>query len=273
MEYEWNVLKDRLPDTIFVRAYESRKDLLRAVIIGAPYHDGLFFFDMYFPPNYPFEEPLVRYHSAGLGINPHLFECGEVRMCLVGSMQFRYLSLWPPVEETVYDFLVSLRDTVLSAPPFFNQPGFLDSVPTAAAEYLSLLYNENILPKSLSTMIETIRNPPKNFEDFVAGHFRNRMADIIMACKAYREGLQVGGNKGSCSSIKFREVVTLPMLDLGYIYLTHGAREAYHAIKALPLAKIAPSNDVANIIKKDAVIPPCDVACRRGKKDDGHTPL
>lgn len=35
-----------------MRAYESRNDILQAVIIGAegtPYHDGLFFFDVQFP--------------------------------------------------------------------------------------------------------------------------------------------------------------------------------------------------------------------------------
>ena len=48
-------------DTIFVRAYESRMDLLRAVIIGAegtPYHDCLFFFDIMFPSNYPTVPPV-----------------------------------------------------------------------------------------------------------------------------------------------------------------------------------------------------------------------
>lgn len=43
-------------DSIFVRAYETRMDLLRAVMIGpagTPYHDGLFVFDVHFPPNYP----------------------------------------------------------------------------------------------------------------------------------------------------------------------------------------------------------------------------
>lgn len=48
-------------DTIFVRVYESRMDLLRAVIIGAegtPYHDGLFFFDVFFPSNYPNVPPV-----------------------------------------------------------------------------------------------------------------------------------------------------------------------------------------------------------------------
>lgn len=48
-------------DNIFVRVYETRIDLLRAVIVGAegtPYHDGLYFFDMFFPPAYPQSPPV-----------------------------------------------------------------------------------------------------------------------------------------------------------------------------------------------------------------------
>ncbi|KVH93040.1 Ubiquitin-conjugating enzyme, E2 [Cynara cardunculus var. scolymus] len=58
---EWRILEKDLPDTIFVRVYESRMDLLRAVIIGAegtPYHDGLFFFDIFFPSSYPSVPPV-----------------------------------------------------------------------------------------------------------------------------------------------------------------------------------------------------------------------
>lgn len=50
-----------LADSIFVRVYESRMDLLRAVIVGAegtPYHDGLFFFDVFFPTGYPKVPPV-----------------------------------------------------------------------------------------------------------------------------------------------------------------------------------------------------------------------
>ena len=45
-----------LSDTIYVRVYETRMDLLRALIVGpagTPYHDGLFVFDVLFPPTYP----------------------------------------------------------------------------------------------------------------------------------------------------------------------------------------------------------------------------
>lgn len=48
-------------ETIYVRVYEERMDLLRAVLVGAPgtpYHDGLFFFDILLPPEYPHEPPV-----------------------------------------------------------------------------------------------------------------------------------------------------------------------------------------------------------------------
>ncbi|KAL5650372.1 hypothetical protein ACJX0J_041181, partial [Zea mays] len=58
---EWNILQNDLPDGIHVRVYEERMDLLRACIVGAPgtpYHDNLFFFDIFFPPDYPHEPPV-----------------------------------------------------------------------------------------------------------------------------------------------------------------------------------------------------------------------
>lgn len=41
-------------------------DLLRAAIAGSngtPYHDGLFFFDIYLPPQYPHEPPVRKVFS------------------------------------------------------------------------------------------------------------------------------------------------------------------------------------------------------------------
>ncbi|KAF6141979.1 hypothetical protein GIB67_037947 [Kingdonia uniflora] len=61
IQQEWKILEKDLPDTIFVRVFEERMDLLRAAIVGAagtPYHDGLFFFDVFFPPDYPSIPPV-----------------------------------------------------------------------------------------------------------------------------------------------------------------------------------------------------------------------
>ncbi|CAI9107248.1 OLC1v1006565C1 [Oldenlandia corymbosa var. corymbosa] len=119
---EWKILQDHLPDTIFVKVCESRMDILRAAIIGAegtPYHDGLFFFDVFFPSNYP------------------------------------------------------------SVPP--------------QGEIESREYNEETLISSLKTMVCHIRNPPKHFEELVAGHFSRRARAILLACKSYIGGAHVGG--------------------------------------------------------------------------------
>lgn len=48
-----------------MRAYTERMGLFRAAILGAkgtPYHDNLFFFDIYLPPDYPNVPPDVRLH-------------------------------------------------------------------------------------------------------------------------------------------------------------------------------------------------------------------
>uniref|UniRef100_A0A0E0D4J6 UBC core domain-containing protein n=1 Tax=Oryza meridionalis TaxID=40149 RepID=A0A0E0D4J6_9ORYZ len=49
IQNEWRPLQKDLPESIYVRVYEDRIDLLTAAIVGpaeTPYHDGLFFFDL-----------------------------------------------------------------------------------------------------------------------------------------------------------------------------------------------------------------------------------
>ncbi|URE40355.1 hypothetical protein MUK42_18200, partial [Musa troglodytarum] len=61
VQQEWSILKRDLPDTIYVRVYEEKMELMRAAILGSPgtpFHDGLFLFDIFFPPDYPHEPPL-----------------------------------------------------------------------------------------------------------------------------------------------------------------------------------------------------------------------
>lgn len=192
---EWRILEKDLPETIFVRVYESRMDLLRAVIIGAegtPYHDGLFFFDVFFPGNYPNVPPLVHYHSGGLRINPNLYNCGKVCLSLLNTWSGSQKEKWIPGVSTTLQVLVSIQGLILNAKPFFNEPGYANMSGTPKGEKSSLQYNENTFILSLKTMVYTIRRPPKYFEDFVAGHFLKRAHDILVACKAYSDGAQVG---------------------------------------------------------------------------------
>ncbi|CAJ2658686.1 unnamed protein product [Trifolium pratense] len=196
IQKEWKILENNLPDSIFVRVYESRMDLMRAVIIGAegtPYHDGLFFFDLYLPDDFPNVPPEVSFHNpcSSSKLNPNFGRRGSLCLSLLNTWGGRKNERWRPRVSTILQVLVSLQGLVLTAEPFFNMSSSYvrGSEP---GKIMSRSYNEDAFIDSLWTMIHVIRRPLKNFEDFVVGHFFIEAHEILRACKAYRKGAQVG---------------------------------------------------------------------------------
>ncbi|KAJ7955246.1 Ubiquitin-conjugating enzyme [Quillaja saponaria] len=202
---EWRILEKNLPDSIFVRVYEKRIDLLRAVIVGAvgtPYHDGLFFFDIAFPSDYPNQPPLVHYRSYGLRLNPNLYASGKVCLSLINTWSGKKSEKWNSSESTLLQVLVSIQALVLNEKPYFNEPGN-GMFGKAIWEKKSQAYNENVFVLSCKTMLFLLRRTPKNFERFVLEHFRERSYTILRACNEYTNGrVKVGyyRNDGSSSS-------------------------------------------------------------------------
>ncbi|CAN6925900.1 probable ubiquitin-conjugating enzyme E2 25 [Brassica napus] len=194
IQEEWRILENDLPEMIFVRAYESRMDLMRAVIVGAdgtPYHDGLFFFDIYFPDTYPSVPPMVHYQSGGLRINPNLYNCGKVCLSLLGTWSGAPREKWIPNNSTMLQVLVSIQGLILNEKPYFNEPGYERTAGSAGGEAQSKAYSENTFLLSLKTMVYNMRRPPKYFEDFSYGHFFSCAHDVLRACTAYRNGAPV----------------------------------------------------------------------------------
>ncbi|XP_021894665.1 uncharacterized protein LOC110812246 [Carica papaya] len=195
VQEEWRILENNLPETILVRVYESRMDLMRAVIVGAegtPYHDGLFFFDVFFPPDYPYSPPSLHYHSGGYRLNPNLYECGKVCLSLLNTWSGRKNEKWIPGVSTMLQVFVSIQALILNQDPFFNEPGFEIIRGSKQGEMQSQDYNEAIFILSVKTMAFLVRKQPKNFEDFIVGHFYTHAHDILAACKAYTEGAPLG---------------------------------------------------------------------------------
>ncbi|GAB2284521.1 Probable ubiquitin-conjugating enzyme E2 25 [Dionaea muscipula] len=199
IQEEWKILEKDLPDSIYVRVYETRLDLLRAVIRGAdgtPYHDGIFFFDAFFPSTYPHSPPLVHYHSGGLRLNPNLYECGKVCLSLLNTWSGNSSEMWRPLYSTMLQVLVSIQGLILNSKPYFNEPGYEARMGTLNGERSSYQYTEATFLKSLKTMLYTMRRPPKHFEDLVVGHFFKHAHDIMAACKAYMRGGTLVGTFG-----------------------------------------------------------------------------
>nr|XP_011466900.1 PREDICTED: putative ubiquitin-conjugating enzyme E2 38 isoform X2 [Fragaria vesca subsp. vesca] len=235
IQEEWKILENDLPDTIFVRVYEARMELLRAVIIGptgTPYHDGLFVFDCLFPTDYPNSPPMVYYYSGGLRLNPNLYECGKVCLSLLGTWSGKQRENWIPGESTMLQVLVSIQALILNADPYFNEPGYEKTSTTVEGQKQSRKYSEEAFIMSLKTMMYTLRKPPKYFEDFVSGHFRNRAHNILEACKAYSEGTVVGSAIGDAvqngvdsSSREFKSSVARMMNTLVTHFTRNGSTD------------------------------------------------
>lgn len=215
---EWSILKNDLPETIYVRAYDDGMNLLRASIIGTsgtPYHDGLFFFDIYLPPQYPNDPPILYYHSGGLRTNPNLYETGKVCLSLLNTWGGSDSEVWNPASSTVLQVLISLQALVLNEKPYFNEAGYDTQIGKAEGEKNSVSYNENTFLLSCRSMLYILHKPPKHFEELVDEHFRKRSGHILSACRAYMRGATVGYPFGS-SSNKNAEQETQKGSSLGF---------------------------------------------------------
>ncbi|XP_057422752.1 probable ubiquitin-conjugating enzyme E2 23 [Lotus japonicus] len=195
VQQDWSILQNNLPEEIYVRVYEDRMDLLRAVILGpygTPYQDGLFFFDFHLPPEYPDVPPSAYYHSGGWRINPNLYEEGKVCLSLLNTWTGRGNEVWDPKSSSILQVLVSLQGLVLNSKPYFNEAGYDKQVGTAEGEKNSLSYNENTFLLNCKTMMYLMRKPPKDFEVLIKEHFRRRGHNILKACDAYMKGYLIG---------------------------------------------------------------------------------
>ncbi|KAL0383922.1 UNVERIFIED_CONTAM: putative ubiquitin-conjugating enzyme E2 23 [Sesamum radiatum] len=168
VQRDWDILQNNLPEGIYVRVYEDRMDLLRAVIVGAygtPYQDGLFFFDFLLPPEYPDVPPSVYYHSGGWRINPNLYEEGKVCLSLLNTWTGRGNEVWDPSSSSILQVLVSLQGLVLNSKPYFNEAGY----------------------------------DKQDFKELVNEHFQRRGYFILKACDAYMKGHLIGSLRKDAS--------------------------------------------------------------------------
>ncbi|KAI5386604.1 probable ubiquitin-conjugating enzyme E2 24 [Lathyrus oleraceus] len=228
VQQEWSILEKSLPDSIYVRAYEERMDLMRAAIVGAsgtPYQDGLFFFDICFPPEYPNEPPMVHYNSGGLRLNPNLYESGKICLSLLNTWTGAGSEVWNPGTSTILQVLISLQALVLNEKPYFNEAGYDQQIGRAEGEKNSVSYNENAFLVTTKSMLYLLRKPPKHFEALVEEHFRQHSKHILSACKAYLEGASIGcgkteqeNQKGTSTGFKIMLAKLFPKLVEAFSY-------------------------------------------------------
>ncbi|XBI23782.1 hypothetical protein VPH35_048956 [Triticum aestivum] len=191
VQKEWKILENNLPETIFVRAFEDRMDMLRVVMVGAsgmPDRHGMFFFDMQLPPSYPDAPPQVYYHSFGLRLNPNLYESGTVCLSLLNTFGGEGTEVWSSATSSLLQVVVSIQGLVLNDQPYYNEAGYETLVGKPEGHRNALPYNENAYLLTLWTMQHLLRRPPRGFEEFVKEHFHRRVKFVLRTCNVWLQG-------------------------------------------------------------------------------------
>ncbi|KAG7374932.1 ubiquitin-conjugating enzyme [Nitzschia inconspicua] len=130
---ELNALENDLPSypraSIWIRFDEDSPQYLRVLMSAplpgpSPYSGGVFTFDVFIPPTYPQDPPLVSLLTTGGGtvrFGPNLYACGKVCLSLLGTWDG---PKWSPKHSTLLQVLVSIQGLILGVEhPYFLEPG------------------------------------------------------------------------------------------------------------------------------------------------------
>ncbi|OJA16202.1 hypothetical protein AZE42_00061 [Rhizopogon vesiculosus] len=145
---EYRALSNSLPDSIIVRAYEDRTDLLRCLIIGpenTPYEDAPFVIDWMLDSNFPQSPPIAHFLSWTNGngrVNPNLYEEGKVCLSILGTWSGDRTESWSPTRSSLLQAFVSIQGLVLVKEPWFCEPAFEKLRGTEEGIVNSRLYSE-----------------------------------------------------------------------------------------------------------------------------------
>lgn len=147
-----------MADSILVRTYEDRSDLLRSLIIGpenTPYENAPFVIDWMLDANFPQTPPIAHFLSwtngngrgasiltvcdpHGLGadargclacllliVNPNLYEEGKVCLSILGTWAGDKSESWSAARSSLLQAFVSIQGLVLVKEPYVSSFPYL----------------------------------------------------------------------------------------------------------------------------------------------------
>ncbi|SJL05546.1 uncharacterized protein ARMOST_08914 [Armillaria ostoyae] len=130
LQREYRILQSSLPESIIIRTYEDRSDLLRSLIIGpnnTPYEDAPFVIDWMLPATFPSSPPIGHFLSWTNGngrVNPNLYEEGKVCLSILGTWAGDQNETWSASRSSLLQAFVSIQGLVLVKEPWFCEPAY-----------------------------------------------------------------------------------------------------------------------------------------------------
>jgi ubiquitin-protein ligase len=162
-----------------------------AMIIGpkdTPYEDGLLFFSIQFPPDYPFSPPQVYYISTSRHrIHPNLY-VGRSHNNFQGKVCLSIINTWSgPKWTSAMDINSILRSiqSLLCNKPITHEPGYEKSPASIIAQY-----NDIVQYDTFKQLIHRHRNPTGDFagfKDIIDKHLSAEKDAILQRAELYHQ--------------------------------------------------------------------------------------
>ncbi|KAK2461639.1 hypothetical protein APHAL10511_006102 [Amanita phalloides] len=207
-------------DSIIVRAYENRADLLRSLIIGpenTPYEDAPFVIDWMLDSNFPYSPPIAHFLSWTNGngrVNPNLYEEGKVCLSILGTWAGDRTETWSATRSSLLQALVSIQGLVLVKEPWFCEPAYEKLRGTEEGIVNSRLYSEKAYVLSRGFVRRALEIPLGSLEleirwlYYTQGRLKKVLDDARKLVQKSRSG---------CPDGEFDSELAVPRLTTGGI--------------------------------------------------------
>ncbi|KAJ7102087.1 hypothetical protein B0H15DRAFT_813134 [Mycena belliarum] len=219
---EYRVLASSLPDSILVRAYEDRTDLLRSLIIGpenTPYEDAPFVIDWMLDSNFPHSPPIAHFLSWTNGngrVNPNLYEEGKVCLSILGTWAGDKNEIWNSARSSLLQAFVSIQGLVLVKEPWFCEPAYEKLRGTEEGIVNSRLYNEKAYVLSRGFVRRALELPPGGLEPEIEWlyHTSGRLDKVVNDAQKL---IETSKNAAEAADVEVDRELAVPRLSAGGI--------------------------------------------------------
>jgi ubiquitin-protein ligase len=172
---------------IYYQADETDGSKGIAMIVGqkgTPYYGGFYFFDIQFPPDYPFAPLRVKTltQDGHTRFNPNMYLDGKVCLSILNTWSDG--PPWTSVQ-TLESVLLVLQADVLNAVPLNNEPLYYNAgLNDDAKKYNRMVFHANLE----TAILRMLRNPPSFAKPFVGtmrSVFQTMMPGVLEVAAAY----------------------------------------------------------------------------------------
>jgi len=176
---------------IYIEFNEENILEANAIIIGpkdTPYENGVLYFKILFPKNYPYSPPQVFYISRSkYRIHPNLY-VGKVSDNFLGKVCLSIINTWSGPKWTtvmhIGSVMVSIQ-SLLTDNPIRNEPGFENEKGTKNDIY-NLIVQHDTFYNLIYKNCNDIHTDFLCFKDIIQEHYNTNKQEIIETLKEYK---------------------------------------------------------------------------------------